>query len=168
MTRDGHHPDGDQPEAAVLHARVNRWRLWSEITWRLFALIGVMVAFAALAIVVVRQSHIQDVVRQQQRTQQILLDCTTIGHPCYEAGVRRTNDVRRQLERDYEDISIAANYCTTRNPAITMKALVDCVVRVVRGLAAHRPPLRLPQPPPPTPSASHSPLPGHPSISAGP
>jgi hypothetical protein len=143
------------------HVRAARLRVLSEAVTKLLVAVALAAVTIALAIVLVRQNHVVSSTEEQKRTLQILVDCTTIGHPCYEHGVARTNAIRRQLQSDYEDISIGANYCTTRHPHITMPDLIDCVLTVVKQLEK----IRLPVPMDTQATPTRVPVSPHPSRS---
>jgi len=84
-------------------------------------------ALAALAVVVVsiydRGTTSRHILENVDTSTRILVDCTTPGHPCYEAGKARTGDTIAQINR----IIVLVAYCTKQPGNNSVDSIERCV-----------------------------------------
>lgn len=93
---------------------------------KLLALLVALAVAGVLLVIVYRQN-------QAQRVGDLLVDCTTPGHPCYVREQERTADTLKHLEQ----IIILANICAGKESGASEERIAHCIQH---GIAQIPPP----------------------------
>lgn len=95
----------------------------------ILALVAAMLVTSLLAYNIDHRGRSNSPVLREIRTgNQILIDCTTPGHDCYEQGQQRTGEAIVRLNQ----IIVLASYCAKQPGNVTVEQIQACVVKGLR------------------------------------